>query len=177
MKIEQIITQKEAAVEALMKMEGVTGVDVGYKYKDGKRTDEITIRVHVAKKKKGMATKDMIPAEINGVKTDVIEMNAELFTVSKQVVDADSQIDATKYTTLLGGVSIGPERIIGGYVFTGTLGAIVKDNVTNNPMLLSNFHVMCVESGWHAGGRALPPARHGIPTADVRERKCRHLRC
>lgn len=159
MKIEQIITQKEAAVEALMKMEGVTGVDVGYKYKDGKRTDEITIRVHVAKKKKGMAAKDMIPAEINGVKTDVIEMNAELFTVSKQVVDADSQIDATKYTTLLGGVSIGPERVIGGYVFTGTLGAIVKDNVTNNPMLLSNFHVMCVDSGWHAGDQMDQPSR------------------
>lgn len=160
MKINEIITQKEAAVEALMKMDGVNGVDVGYKYKDGKRTDEVTIRVHVTKKKKGLSAKEMIPTEINGIKTDVIEMTAELFTVSKQVVnDADLQVDTTKYATIKGGIGIGPERVINGSVFVGTLGAIVKDNVTNNPMLLSNFHVMCVDSGWHVGDQMDQPSR------------------
>jgi hypothetical protein len=40
------------------------------------------------------------------------------------------------------------------------MGAIVRDNATGNPLMLSNFHVMCVDTGWHAGDQMAQPARN-----------------
>ena len=48
----QIVEVKQSVGEELLKQPGVTGVDVGYKYVDGKRTDQIAVRVFVEKKKK-----------------------------------------------------------------------------------------------------------------------------
>ena len=166
--IDEIIRQKEAAEATLLKLDGITGVDVGYKYENGKRTDQIAIRVLVKQKKKTVHPKQLVPAEINGIKTDVIEMDIVPFVAARKLDDASLLSDATKYPTVKGGISIGPERVIGGYVFVGTMGCIVKDNVTNNPMLLSNFHVMCVDSGWHAGDHMCQPGRvdGGVPGTD-----------
>ncbi len=50
----------------------MTGVDVGPKYVNGRRTDELAIRVYV-EKKSDVAAADAIPEEIEGVPTDVIE--------------------------------------------------------------------------------------------------------
>jgi hypothetical protein len=165
--LDEIIKQKQAAEAGLLKLEGVTGVDVGFKYAGGKRTDEIAIRVLV-KKKKSVLEKQTVPAEINGIKTDVIEMEIFPLVKSKKLDDASLLSDATKYSTVKGGISLGPERVIGGYVYVGTLGCIVKDNVTNNPVLLSNFHVMCVDSGWHVGDHMCQPGRvdGGVPATD-----------
>jgi len=166
--LDEIIKQKQAAEVELLKLEGITGVDVGFKYEKGKRTDEIAIRVLVRQKKKNVTSKQMVPAEINGIKTDVIEMEVFPLIVNKKLDDASLLVDSTKYATVKGGISIGPERAIGGYVYVGTLGCIVKDNVTNNPMLLSNFHVMCVDSGWHVGDHMCQPGRvdGGVPATD-----------
>jgi hypothetical protein len=41
----------------------------------------------------------------------------------------------------------------------GTLGCIVIDNATNAEMLLSNFHVMCVDDGWRVGDQMCQPSR------------------
>ena len=46
--------------------------------------------------------------------------------------DVGLQADTTHYATLQGGISMGPSRAIGGFVFAGTLGAIVIDNVAAN---------------------------------------------
>lgn len=166
--LREIIKQKDAAEKDLFKLEGVNGVDVGFKYKDGKRTDEVTIRVLVGRKKKTVSGKQQIPSEINGIRTDVIESVVMPFVASQKLDDATLLVDATKYSTLKGGMSMGPERSVGGYVFVGTLGCIVKDNATNNPMLLSNFHVMCVDDGWHVGDNMCQPGRvdGGVPNTD-----------
>ncbi|MBA2305565.1 MAG: hypothetical protein H0W08_23430 [Acidobacteria bacterium] len=141
-----IIVAKEAVEEDLLQRAGVTGVDVGYKYVGGERTDEIAIRVLV--RNKGNVPKaQQVPATINGIPTDVIERTFELHA------------DTGRYTPVRGGISIGPCRAIGGFVFTGTLGAIVRDNATGNPMLLSNFHVMCVDNGWAVGDQMAQPSR------------------
>jgi hypothetical protein len=157
--LKEIIAQKEAIEADLFKLDGVTGVDVGYKYKDGKRTDEVTIRVHVAKKKKTVSDSQKIPATIGGIHTDVLEMEIIPFNMSVPFDEASLLADTVKYSTIKGGISIGPERVIGGSVYTGTLGAIVKDNATGQPRLLSNFHVMCVDSGWHVGDQMDQPSR------------------
>jgi hypothetical protein len=157
----EIIKAKESVEANLLKQPGVTGVDVGYKYVGGQRTDEISIRVLVEKKKKTIPEKERVPETIEGVKTDVIERRFELHHLGNRIrlEDITLMADTTTYDPVKGGVSIGPCRSVGGYVFAGTLGAIVRDNATGNPFLLSNFHVMCIDNGWHVGDQMTQPSR------------------
>jgi hypothetical protein len=67
--IRRIKTEVEAE---LLKLPGVTGVDVGHKYVGGKETDVLAIRVYV-KEKKDVPEEDAVPKQIRGVPTDVIE--------------------------------------------------------------------------------------------------------
>jgi hypothetical protein len=158
----EIIAVKESIEERLLKQPGVTGVDVGYKYVNGHRTDEIAIRVMVEKKKKTVPEAERVPAAIDDAVTDVIERTYFLHDAMKnrkKVDDISLQADTGSYSPVKGGISIGPCRVVGGFVYVGTLGAIVKDNTSSNPMLLSNFHVMCIDNGWHVGDTMAQPGR------------------
>lgn len=161
---------KESVEDQLLSRPGVTGVDIGEKYSGGKPTGELSIVVYVAEKKKkdDLGTKEVIPKTVDGVKTDVQEMVIEL-QAAVQRLEADTQIDATSYPELHGGISIGPSRSVymtppdvdtaGNYVFVGTLGAMVKDRATGATMALTNFHVACVNDGWTVGDRMVQPGR------------------
>ncbi len=149
---------KSSAEKEILKLSGVNAVDVGYKYVDGKRTDEICIRVHVSKKKKTVDKKQMIPAEIDGIKTDVLEGTYVPQMLSQKAITAEPLSDTVKYRPLKGGISIGPDRSVGGYIFTGTLGCMVTDVATSKTLMLSNFHVMCIDNGWHAGDQMNQPS-------------------
>jgi hypothetical protein len=167
---------KEGQESALLKGSGVTGVDIGYKFVDGKKTDELSIRVYVEEKKapSAVAKKDLIPKTIKGVKTDVIQRKFVLHPRLMRVADMKIKEDTGLYDPLRGGMSIGPCRSVylnaaeaachgapgpGYYRFVGTLGCIVLDNDTNAEMLLSNFHVMCVDDGWQVGDLMCQPSR------------------
>lgn len=52
---------------------GVTGVDIGLKIVNGKKTDVMAIRVYVDKKMEDVDENIKIPKEIRGVPTDVIQ--------------------------------------------------------------------------------------------------------
>jgi hypothetical protein len=130
---------KEAAQADLMKRPGVTGVDIGYKYVAGQRTEEIVIRVHVQRKNKDVPAHSRIPVEIDGIKTDVIETNPVLIA------------DNSAYNPLRGGISIGPERLFPD-TKVGTLGAFVIDDTDGSLLMLSNYHVMCVDDRWDTNG-------------------------
>jgi len=158
--IEEIRRIKEEVEADLLKRPGVQGVDVGYKYVGGQKTGEIAIRVLVAEKK-DVPARQAVPKEIQGVKTDVIERRIVLHQFESRVPVAELEIkaDTGTYDPLKGGISIGPCRAIGGFVYTGTLGAVVRDNATGNPMLLSNFHVMCVDDAWSVGDTMTQPSR------------------
>ena len=157
--LESAIQAKSGAENELLKIPGVNAVDVGYKYVNGQRTNEISIRVHVSKKRKTVDKKDMIPAEINGIKTDVIEGTYEAQIVShKKILNVDAQADTVKYRPLKGGISIGPDRSVGGYIYAGTLGCLVTDNTNGHTVMLSNFHVMCIDNTWHAGDQIDQPS-------------------
>ena len=149
---------KEEQLDKLLNRPGVTGVGVGYKYVGGQRTDEVAIQVFV-ENKRDVAKGQAIPREVDGVRTDVIEREIVLHTLRVPVADVELQADTGRYDPLQGGISIGPCRAIGGYVYTGTLGAIVRDNASGATMMLSNFHVMCVDSGWTVGDTMAQPSR------------------
>jgi hypothetical protein len=169
--VPQITGVKKSAEPELLHRPGVTAVDVGYKYVKGRRTDKVAIRVFVEKKKKNVSKKEKIPETIDGVKTDVIERKYELqqFKNRKKLLDVELLVDTGRYRPLKGGMGLGPCRVVNGYVYVGTLGAIVKDNATGNPFCLSNFHVMCIDNGWQAGDQMCQPGRvdGGSCPADV----------
>lgn len=156
--IERVRRIKAAAEDDLLSRPGVTAVDVGYKFVNGRKTDEIVIRIHVAKRK-DVPQDQKIPDTIQGVKTDVIQ---------KQFRPAG---DRGYYNTILGGIDIGPLRIVDLQSIAGTLGAIVIDNSTQDRMLLSDYHVLCVNEGWNewgdAGRRITQPSYGGILVATI----------
>jgi hypothetical protein len=160
--LHEIIAAKEGAEASLLNRPGVTAVDVGYKYVGGVRTEEVAIRVMVGKKRSSVDAKDKVPDMIDGVRTDVIERTYFLHTEPRnrsKVEDITLQADTGNYNPVKGGIGIGPCRAVGGFVYVGTLGAIVKDNASGNPMLLSNFHVMCIDNGWSVGDTMAQPGR------------------
>ncbi|KGN31622.1 hypothetical protein N802_02845 [Knoellia sinensis KCTC 19936] len=171
---------KESVEDELLAKAGVVAVDIAEKETDGKKTGEQSIVVFVEKKKpksklgKGAA----IPAEINGIKTDVQELVIELQPAYKLVDGTELFVDPADYPTLAGGISIGPRRSVflsppdvdapGNYVFVGTLGAMVRDRATGATMALTNFHVACVNNTWSVGDRMVQPSLvdGGAPTGE-----------
>lgn len=154
---------KQRIEDELLAQPGVVGVDINEKVSNGKPTGALAIVVYVEEKKpKSKLGKDeVIPAEIEGIPTDVKEERIELHASRVPLADVVPLVDAGKYTTLHGGISIGPCRSVhlnppdvpapGDYIFAGTLGAIVKDRTTQAVMALTNFHVACVDNGWTVG--------------------------
>ena len=153
------IHAKESVEDQILKQPNVTGIAVGYKYVGGKRTDQVAVQVFVKEKKKTVPKGQMIPPEINGVPTDVIERTFELHPAMKKVLELQPMSDTGTYNPVKGGISIGPCRAVGGYVFAGTLGVPVRDRGTGNTLLLSNFHVMCIDNGWAVGDQMTQPSR------------------
>jgi hypothetical protein len=160
---------KESIEDDLLAREGVVGVDIAEKVSDGKPTGQLSIVVFVQKKKPGarIARGQLIPKEIDGVPTDVQELEIELQSAMVKLDDVVGLVDATAYPSLHGGISMGPRRSVyltppevpaaGNYVFVGTLGAMVRDRATGATMALTNFHVACPR-GWAVGDRMAQPS-------------------
>ncbi len=74
--LDRIRAVKKAAAARLHGILGVHSVGVGFKVVGGKKTEELAITVFVDKKKKPAELKphEIIPPEIDGVKTDVVQM-------------------------------------------------------------------------------------------------------
>ena len=66
---------REKYEDFLMKKEGVVGCAVGYKQVGSKKTDELCIVCFVVQKKpeEELGKQDIIPKEIEGIPTDVVE--------------------------------------------------------------------------------------------------------
>lgn len=128
-----IIRAKRNVEKQLLALPGVTGVDIGFKESNGRKTKTIAIRVLV-KEKKDVPPDQQVPKTIGGFPTDVIEREFKLHA-----------IDEASYRPLIGGISCGPCRLIGGTdLTTGTLGCLVVDRESpGDLMLLSNYHVLC----------------------------------
>jgi hypothetical protein len=77
---ETILRVQKAVLPKLMAQPGVTGVGVGPREQGGKLTDEVVIRVYVQHKRPpGEVPPELrIPAEIEGVKTDVIQKGPDV---------------------------------------------------------------------------------------------------
>jgi hypothetical protein len=130
---ERIARIKESVEKELMQIPGVHAVGIGPKLTNWEVTGEIAIHVLLPQKKPvaDLNPEHVIPPEIEGIKTDILEIPG--FVVSTGLPDRDS------YRPLKGGVQIEARGANG----TGTLGCLAK--TTDDPIqvvALSNHHVL-----------------------------------
>jgi hypothetical protein len=98
--LDRILPIKQAAQGRLLALPGVHAVGIGAKIVGGERTEETAIMVFVVEKKPLAALRpdEVIPADIEGVKTDVYE--SDVFRLQAK--------DESRARPLMGGVQIQP---------------------------------------------------------------------
>lgn len=144
MDIQNIIAAQQKHEKSLIKRANVVSVGCGYKFKDGKRTDEICIIVGVAEKlpQIGLSAADVIPASVDGVAIDVVETGQ---------FKSLQEIDPTKkHRPAIPGTSIGEKTVT-----AGTFGCVVERN--RQRLLLSNNHVFAASNSAKIGSDIYQP--------------------
>lgn len=117
---------------ALMRRANVVGVGIGQKVRRGRRLPERCLTVLVTNKLPiaALAAADVIPASIGGMRTDVVQSGRlRPFEQTERLRPAQP------------GLSIGHYRVT-----AGTFGAVVYDLDTDQPLILSNNHVLANSS-------------------------------
>ena len=135
---------KDRSTELLARS-NVIATGMGYKVVDGKPTDIPCIICSVANKvaASNLSTQDLIPSEIGGVPTDVIQTG---------VIRA-FQEPTGRFRPAPGGISVGHKDIS-----AGTLGCWVKRD--GEWMILSNNHVLANVNEASIGDAILQPGAH-----------------
>ena len=134
----------------------LTGIDIGYRRVEGHTTDDLAVRLHVAKKRpeSELDACDIFPRHIEGIPVDVIE--------TQHVVQRGPGRKTERHAILTGGMSVG--RLNDG---AGTLGALVIDNQSGRPGLLSNWHVLVGDTGREGDPILQPGELDGGETDDA----------
>ncbi len=126
----------------------ISSVGIGYKVKDGKTTNEISVQFTVHQKSQpemlAAIETELIPTsfEIDGitVPTDVLERTYE--TSHQLVPEAAASSRKKRLNPIVPGVSVANTK-----VSAGTIGCIVFDQHNGTPYILSNWHVLNGPSG------------------------------
>ncbi|MDH3758721.1 MAG: hypothetical protein OES93_12770, partial [Gammaproteobacteria bacterium] len=142
---------------------GVRHVSVGLKIAGDTITDELCIHVYVAAKRPDadLPAEERIPKEIDGVRTDVNELQKVDFTV-----------DTNSYRPLQGGCLIGNDIIdldpsgTRSQVGPGTFGCTATRTGDGAPVLLSNWHVL-MKNGARLSDPIFQPPMVRIPNFDA----------
>ncbi len=126
----------------LMSKPNVVATGVGYKVVKGEQTKDLALicSVDTKKAKESLAAKELIPASIQSIPTDVYTTG-----IIFALVDRRSRVRPAP-----GGVSIGHINIT-----AGTLGCLVKKN--NKVFILSNNHVLANSNDANIGDPILQP--------------------
>lgn len=127
---------------SFLKKQNVVATGIGYKTATGQKEPTLSIICSVEHKmpKAQLSSKDLVPPEIDGIKTDVVE------TGRIHSLNAHLQ----RHRPAPGGVSIGHRDIT-----AGTLGCVVKKDGTR--VILSNNHVLANSNSATIGDAILQP--------------------
>ncbi len=130
--------------QSILRKPNVVGVGYGYKEVKGERTDRLCLVAMVRAKipRAGLAPEDLVPSDLEGVSTDVIQVG-ELRALQNRT---------DRWRPAPGGVSIGHFKIT-----AGTLGVAVRDRATNARLILSNNHVLANSNAGEIGDPILQP--------------------
>jgi endonuclease G len=146
------MVRAEAALESVREewlgRDGVTAVDLGFKWRQGQMTDELAVRVHVVKKKREveLSAGELFPEEVQGIPVDVIEATYAPQALATARPEAAIEGRGRRFELVPLGVSVGCR-----YSTAGTLGAKVYDRSSGQAMILSNWHVLVGRRGARAG--------------------------
>jgi hypothetical protein len=140
MSINQVFQAQAIFQEALLAKPNVVGVAVGRK----NLTGEPSVVVLVSQKKPlaAFSAEEVIPPEVDGVKTDVLEVGY------LRAFDSPTG----RFRPMPCGISIGHYQIT-----AGTLGAIVTDTQSGAKLILSNNHVLANSNNGLVGDPILQP--------------------
>ncbi|GGM69608.1 hypothetical protein GCM10012275_45080 [Longimycelium tulufanense] len=173
MRRDQIRPVKRRVEDEFLARPGVVGVDIGEKVTGGRSTGRPAIVVYVQRKRPAdeVSQSELIPEEIDGIATDVVEEDYVLHQVVLPIgSEAGTPAPAEVARAIVGGLSMGPCRPIrlappdvpvpGEYSTAGTTGAVVTDRGgSGTVMMLTNFHVACVDDAWSVGDTMAHPSR------------------
>ena len=144
----QQFLQAQASFESqILAKPNVVGVAVGLKEHEGQWTDTMALVVLVQQKLPltALSAADRVPREIDGIQTDVYEVGV---LRAQQLLPPTSRFRPE----IPAGVSAGHFAIT-----AGTLGAVVKDRMTGEKLLLSNNHVFANSNDALLGDAILQP--------------------
>ena len=121
----------------LQPAQNVVGVGVGIKISEGKETDTIAVRFYVERKiaKEALSPKNLLPAEIDGVPTDVIVTGK--FRMLGTAEDNKKRRRPVRPGTSVGFKFPHPKE---NFVMAGTFGAVATKS--GKRFILSNNHVL-----------------------------------
>jgi hypothetical protein len=148
------LTAKNRYVGEMLRRANVAACGVGYKIKGDTLTDELAVIVSVVKKLPAaqLTASDIVPPEVDGIKTDVIETGA----FQAQQTPRDHW-----RPTMPPGISIGHIDAT-----AGTLGCLVRRG--EEVFILSNNHVLANCNMAQPGDPILQPGRHDGGRAEDR---------
>ncbi len=159
---EDIRPVKRVWEDALLAHPGVVGVDIAEKVSGGVATGRLAIVVHVEVKRDlaEVGPGEAIPAEIEGVPTDVVVHHVGLEPVAVDPAFPD------RVRPLAGGVSFGPldpvtvadEGSAAVRSVNGTLGLLVTEPGTGRSLALTNWHVAAGDGVEDVGSAWAQPA-------------------
>jgi endonuclease G len=140
----------------------VTSIDFGIPSRGGRRVrGKPAIRFHVAKKLSGFALERAVgagetaplPACVGDFETDVIEARYRPHWWTWRPAAPNPRLH--RRDPLCGGISVSRDGAYG----SGTLGGVVLDRATGDPMLLSNWHVFVADWATRPGVAIYQPGR------------------
>lgn len=140
--------------------DNITSVGIGYKQKDGKRTDEVSVQFTVGRKvvPEALAALDTTPIPesfvIGGVEvpTDVIQR--DFVPDFRVVAESTASRRKSRINPIVPGVSVANR-----HVTAGTVGCIVFDRRNGSPYVLSNWHILHGPDG-EVGDDVVQPGPH-----------------
>jgi hypothetical protein len=162
---EQLQKVYDHVVKTYSHRENVTGVDVGFRYDKGKRTNQMAVRIHVREKipEHALEADEIFPKIIDGVPIDVIQavytLHPQRVALEHSALEPEREaIDRRRrFDTLQPGISIGHVAVT-----AGTLGAFVYDRQTSRRGILSNWHVLAASNNACPGDPIVQPGpKHG----------------
>lgn len=161
---------QEKNEDNLFSLPNVVGVSLGHKIKDGKEVDKkmiISVLVEKRVDKDALTDSDMVPKEIDGILTDVVEVGkifaGDDFKPLPELDESMRGVTTARLTRRMrpcpGGFSVGHYRIT-----AGTLGTCCYDvspfpGIPPKYYILSNNHVLANCNDAKEGDPILQPAR------------------
>ncbi len=181
-KIYEAITEvSEQEQGALFVKQNVVGIGTGHKISEGVDTGEPCITVLVSQKvdKELLRAEDMVPKELKGFKTDIVEVGVIFAGGNEAVMSEEIGIEVLRQRLrpAMGGFSVGHYKITAGTIATCVYNLKPFPSIPSRYYILSNNHVLANSNNARVGDPILQPGPYdgGTVPRDIIARLSRFI--